>query len=83
MEDYPTFAEYKAQVDLLVTRNELTTEQGIILLRCFNATLEGHPVHVNYLMSCTGLCWKRINYTLNGLVLKGAIRKIEDKFYMV
>jgi hypothetical protein len=83
MEDYPTYYEYKAQIDLLVTRNELTTEQGIILLSCFKGTLQETPMHINYLMSATGLCWKRINYILNGLVLRGAIRRIEEKYYMV
>jgi len=83
MEDYPTYYEYKAQVDNLVNSGTLTTEQGIILLKCFNATLEGSPVHVNYLMACTGLNWQKINYVLNGLVLRKGIRKIEEKYYMV
>jgi hypothetical protein len=83
MEDYPTYDEYKAQIDHLVNSGTLTTEQGIILLKCFNATLEGIPVHINYLMACTGLNWQKINYTLNGLVLKKGIRRIEEKYYMV
>jgi myosin-crossreactive antigen len=83
MEDYPTYYEYKAQIDTLISRGELTVAQGVILLRCFNATLEGSPVHVNYLMACTGLNWQKINYVLNGLVLRKGIRKIEEKYYMV
>ncbi len=83
MEDLPTYYEYKAHVDLLVTRNELTMEQAIILLSCFKATLQESPVHVNYLMAATGLDWKRINYVLNGLILKRGIKRIEEKYYMV
>jgi len=83
MEDYPTYNEYKAHVDLLVTRNELTMSQAIILLSCFKATLQESPVHVNYLMAATGLDYKRINYVLNGLVLKRGIKRIEEKYYMV
>ena len=83
MEDLPTYYDYKVQVDLLVARAELTIEQAIILLRCFNATLEGSPCHINYLMACSGLDWKKINYTLNGLVQRGSIRRIAEKYYMV
>ncbi len=83
MEDYPTYFEYKAQVDHMVNSNELTVEQAILLLRCFNATLNNTPVHINQLMHVSGLCWKKVNWTLNGLVQRGAIRKIEQKYYMV
>ena len=83
MEDYPTYWEYKAQVDTLVSRGALTIEQGVILLRCFNGTLQETPVHINQLMSISGLDWKKVNWTLNGLVQRGAIRKIEEKYYMV
>tara|TARA_R110000782_G_scaffold196806_1_gene286072 strand:- start:2285 stop:2536 length:252 start_codon:yes stop_codon:yes gene_type:complete len=83
MEDAPTYWEYKAQVDTLLSRNELTVEQAIVLLRCYNATLDQTPVHVNYLMSITSLNWQKINYLLNGLVIRGAIKRIEEKYYMV
>ena len=83
MEDLPTFAQYKAQIDHMVDTDQLSLEQGILLLQCFKATLNEAPVHINYLMSATGLCWRKINWMLNGLVMKGAIRKIEQKYYMV
>lgn len=83
MEDLPNYFEYKAQVDTLVSRGELTIEQGILLLRCFNATLDNTPVHINQLMQVSGLGWKEVNWTLNGLVQRRAIRKIEEKYYMV
>ena len=83
MEDLPDYFTYKAHVDLLVTRGELSVDQGIILCRCFNATLENTPVHINNLMYYTNLNWVRINAVVNGLVCRGAIRKIEKKYYMV
>ena len=83
MEEYPTYNEYRSQIDAMVSRAELTAEQGIILIQCFKATLNNLPVHINYLMACTGSDWQRLNWTVNGLVCRGAIRKIEDKFYMV
>ena len=79
----PTYSQYKSQVDKLVSQDELTTEQGIILLTCFKATLNETPVHINYLIAATGLNWQKINYVLNGLVLKKGIRRIEEKYYMV
>ena len=83
MEDLPTFAQYKAQIDHMVATDQLSVEQGILLCQCFKATLSETPVHVNYLMSATSLNWKNINYLLNGLVMRKAIRKIEQKYYMV
>jgi uncharacterized membrane protein len=74
----PTFEEYSQKVQSL----PLTIEQQIILIQTYKRTLEGFPVHVNYLMSITGLNWKQINWTLNGLVLRGALEKLEDKFYI-
>jgi uncharacterized membrane protein len=74
----PTFEEYSQKVQSL----PLTIEQQIILIQTYKRTLEGFPVHVNYLMSITGLNWKEINWTLNGLVLRGALEKLEDKFYI-
>jgi predicted Rossmann fold nucleotide-binding protein DprA/Smf involved in DNA uptake len=83
MEDLPTYYEYSSQVDLLVSRGELTLEQGILLCTCFKATLNEHPVHINFLMQVSGLNWKQVNASLNGLVLRGAIRRVEEKYYMI
>tara|TARA_R110000868_G_scaffold216760_2_gene466928 strand:- start:99 stop:380 length:282 start_codon:yes stop_codon:yes gene_type:complete len=82
MEDYPSYAEYKYQIDAMVSRGELSLEQSILLCTCFKATLNESPVHINFLMQVSGLNWKEVNWTLNGLVLKGAIRRIEEKYYM-
>jgi predicted Rossmann fold nucleotide-binding protein DprA/Smf involved in DNA uptake len=83
MEDLPTYSEYKAHVDALVSQGELSLEQGILLCQCFKATLNESPIHINYLMQCANMRWKEINWTLNGLVQRGAIRRIEEKYYMV
>lgn len=83
MEDLPTYEQYKSSVDNLVSRNELTMEQAIILLTCYNATLNESLVHINFLMQKTGLAWKQINWTLNGLVQRNAIQRVEDKYYCV
>ena len=79
----PTYEQYKHRVDTLITSDELTVEQALILLQCFKGKLTDTPVHINYLMQITGLNWKNINYLLNGLVLRKAIRKIETKYYIV
>ena len=79
MEDLPTYWEYKAQVDRMVESDQLTVEQAVILLRCFNATLQHTPVHINQLMHISSLNWTKVNYLINGLIQRGAIRKIEEK----
>ena len=81
MFELPTYSQYKAQVDLLVERGELSVEDGIILLCVFRNHLEGNSTHVNYLMSATGLDWKRINHRLNSLTMKGGIRKLDKSWY--
>ena len=83
MQDLPTYDDYVSQVNQMIESEQLSVEQGIILCSCFKATLSETPVHINYLMSATSLNWKNINYLLNGLVQRGAIRKIEQKYYMV
>ena len=79
----PSYNDYMNKVHELIDNGELTVEQGIILRNCFKARLNERPLHVNYLMQCTGLGWKEINWTLNGLVLRGAIRRFEKKWYSV
>jgi|TARA_R110000764_G_scaffold136931_1_gene224828 hypothetical protein len=83
MQDLPTYDDYVSQVNQMIESEQLSVEQGIILCSCFKATLSETPVHINYLMSATSLNWKNINYLLNGLVMRKAIRKIEQKYYMV
>ena len=79
----PSYSQYKSKVDQMISTSQLTTDQGVILMCCFRARLNEKPVHVNYLMTVTGMSWKEINWTLNGLVLKGAIRRFEKKWYSV
>ena len=83
MEDLPSYAEYSAQVNHMVDSKGLTIEQGILLCTCYKATLNEAPIHINYLMQVSSLNWKEINWTLNGLVQRGAIRRIEEKYYIV
>ena len=79
----PTYDDYVSQVNQMIESDELSVEQGIILCSCYKATLSETPVHINYLMSATNLGWKQINWMLNGLVQRGAIQKIEQKYYQV
>jgi predicted Rossmann fold nucleotide-binding protein DprA/Smf involved in DNA uptake len=77
----PSYSDYMKVVEGLIDKNELTVEQGVILRCCYSATVNEKPVNVNYLMVATGLHWKEISYTLNGLVLKGAIQVHDKKWY--
>jgi len=79
--ELPTYDQYMAKVEELIKQNQLTVEQGVILRNCYKARANGTAVHINYLIAATGLNWKRINAILNGLVLRGAIRKVEKKWY--
>ena len=78
----PTYYEYKSQVERMVNSNELTVDQGIVLTSVYRNWLEGHQTHINYLMQATGLNWKSINWLLNGLVQRGAIKRYE-KYYTI
>lgn len=77
----PTLEEYKATVDNMVASNKLSIEEAIILLSVFKNHLNGNQTHTNYLLAATGLRWKELNWTLNGLVQKGGIRKIDKYWY--
>lgn len=79
----PTFEQYKTIVDNMVSSNKLSIEQSIILVTVFKAGLKGSYVHINYLMQLTNMNWKEINWTLNGLVVQGAIKKIDKKYYSI
>jgi len=77
----PTYSQYKHQVDTMIASGQLTVDQGIILTSVFRNHLAGNWTNINYLMAATGLDWKNINWILNGLVQKGAIQKIDKKWY--
>ena len=49
----------------------------------YKLSLTGKHVNVRYLMQLTNLGWKQINWLLNGLVQKGAIKKIDKYFYTI
>ena len=79
----PTYIEYKSQVMSMVDHEELSIEQGILLMEIYKGYLEGKPVHINYLMQMSGLGWKEANWTLNGLVQRKAIKIVEKKWYTI
>ena len=78
----PTVEDYIAHTNDLVTSGSLTLEQAIILQICYRNTIENKPTNINFLMQMTGLSWNAINWTCNGLVLKGALTMPEKKWYM-
>jgi hypothetical protein len=78
----PTIEEYNTHTNDLVSAGSLTLEQAIILQVCYRRTLEGLPTNINFLMQVTGLDWKAINWTCNGLVMRGALTVPEKKWYM-
>jgi hypothetical protein len=77
----PTLQDYIAHTNALERDGSLTVEQVIILQQCYKRTLDDLPTDVNYLMFCTNLNWKNINYLLNGLVMRGALVRIEKGLY--
>jgi hypothetical protein len=76
--ELPSYLVYSSKV---CERTDLTLEQKIILNQTYNLYLQGKPVHTHFLMQCTGLSWKHVNYLINGLSLRGAIKKI-DKYHV-
>jgi len=81
MTDLPTLHQYRNQVDLMVATNELTIEQAVILTTVFKHHTEGTPTNIRYLMSVTNLNWVKVNNQLNGLVQRGALKKIDKYWY--
>ena len=81
MTELPTLHQYKTQVDLMVATNELTVEQAVILTTVFKHHHEGTPTNIRYLMSVTNLNWVKVNNQLNGLVQRGAMKKIDKYWY--
>ena len=77
----PTIEEYKATVDNMVASKKLSIEEAIILLSVFHNYSNGNQTHTNYLLAATNLRWRELNWTLNGLVQKGGIRKIDKYWY--
>lgn len=78
----PSIDEYNAHVNDLVSSNALTLEQAIILQVCYRRTLDDLPTNINYLMHVTGLNWQQVNWTCNGLVMRGALTVPEKKWYL-
>jgi len=77
----PTLEKYIAHTNALERDGSLTVEQVIILQQCYKNTLVDMTTNINYLMHVTGLNWKQINWTLNGLVVRGALERVETGYY--
>ena len=75
--EQPTLKEYSDKV----TSMDVTIERQIILIQVYKMTLMGTPVHKNQLLQLTGLKWKEFSAVMNGLVLKGALERIEKEWY--
>lgn len=78
----PSIADYNSHTNDLVASGSLTIEQAIILQICYRNTLEEKPTNINFLMQMTGLNWQEINWTCNGLVMRGALTSPEKKWYL-
>ena len=79
----PTVNEYCRKVELMHATGELTLEQSIVLTVTYKQAHRGKTINIRCLMQMTGLGWKEINWLLNGLVQKGAMKKIDKYFYTI
>ena len=79
-QELPTVAEYKMALDHHVDQGDIDVDQAVILLTIFTNHTRGKNTHIKACMDRTGLDWKTINYRLNGLVQRGAIKK-HDKYW--
>ena len=79
--ELPTYKEYKQMVELNIERGKLDVDQAVILLSIYRNHLTGRPSHIRSLMNDANLNWKMANAKLNGLVMKGACKKIDKYWY--
>ena len=77
----PSIEEYVNHTNELLANNLMTLEQVMILQMCYRNTINDKLTNINFLMQITGLDWKAINWTCNGLVLKGALDRVDLKNY--
>ena len=77
----PSIEEYVNHTNELLSNNLMTLEQVMILQMCYRNTINDKLTNINFLMQITGLDWKATNWTLNGLVLKGALDRVDLKNY--
>lgn len=68
-------------VELEVTRGKLDLDQAVLLLSIYRNHLRGKPSSIKALMNDANLNWKMVNAKLNGLVLRGACKKIDKYWY--
>lgn len=77
----PTVAEYKVALDHHVDMGDISIDQAVILLTAYPNYLRGKNTHIKLFMDRTGLSWQNVNYQLNGLVQRGALKKIDKYWY--
>ena len=80
-QELPTVAEYKMALDHHVDQGDIDVNQAVILLTAFTNHLRGKNTHIKAFMDRTGLDWRHVNYRLNGLVQRGALKKIDKYWY--
>lgn len=80
-ESLPSLRNVIACTNALERDGTITVEQAIVLQQCYKNTLEDTTTHIRYLMHVTDLDWKAINWTLNGLVMKGALKRVKKGYY--
>jgi sRNA-binding regulator protein Hfq len=77
----PTVQEYKHALDHHVDMGDISVDQAVILLTAFVNHSRGKQTHVKAFMDRTGLQWKEVHYQINGLVMRGALKKIDKYWY--
>lgn len=77
----PTVAEYKVALDHHVDMGDIDVDQAVILLAIFVNHTSGRQTHAKLCMDRTGLNWSAVNAKLNGLVMRGAIKKHDNHWY--
>lgn len=81
VKDMPTYKQYKDLVELEVTRGKLDVDQAVLLLAIYRNHLRGKQSNIRMLMAEANLNWKMVNAKLNGLVMRGACKKIDKYWY--
>jgi hypothetical protein len=74
----PSVQEYRKKVESM---QDLTIEQQIILVKTYEISIRGFAANANFLMDITQLNWKRFSAIVNGLVLRGALEKVDKNYY--
>lgn len=83
MQNLPNYEQYKTMVELYVEKGKLDLEQAVMLLTIYRNHLNNKPTNIRVLMDQANLNWQMTNAKLNGLVIKGACKKIDKYWYAI